>query len=71
MPSGWRSWRRSRTRSATRVADRGPALTDGFRAAFLAGAGFAFLGLIVALMLIKTSDSKAMIDREAAERVGA
>ena len=40
------------------------ALTDGFRAAFLAGAGFAFLGLIVALVLIKTSDSKAMIDRE-------
>jgi EmrB/QacA subfamily drug resistance transporter len=40
------------------------ALTDGFRAAFLAGAGFAFLGLIVALVLIKTSDSRAMIDKE-------
>ena len=40
------------------------ALTDGFRAAFLAGAGFAFLGLIVALVMIKTSDSKAMIDKE-------
>jgi len=40
-------------------------LTDGFHAAFLTGAGFAFLGLIVALTLIKTSDSKAMIDRGA------
>jgi predicted MFS family arabinose efflux permease len=40
------------------------ALTDGFRAAFLAGAGFAFLGLIVALVLIKTSDSRAMIDKQ-------
>lgn len=39
------------------------ALTDGFRAAFLAGAGFAALGLIVALTLIKSSDSRAMIDR--------
>ncbi len=40
------------------------ALTDGFRAAFLTGAGFAVVGLIVALTMIKTSDSRAMIDKE-------
>ncbi len=39
------------------------ALTEGFRAAFLTGAGFAILGLIFALTLIKTSDSRAMIDK--------
>ncbi len=35
------------------------ALTDGFRSAFLAGAGFAALGLIVTMTMIRTSDSKA------------
>ncbi len=38
------------------------ALTEGFQAAFLVGAGFAILGLIFALTLIRTSDSRAMID---------
>lgn len=38
------------------------ALTEGFEDAFLAGAGFAFLGLILALTLIKSSDSRAMVE---------
>jgi MFS family permease len=37
------------------------ALTDGFNAAFLAGAGFAVLGIIAALVLIRSSDSKALV----------
>jgi EmrB/QacA subfamily drug resistance transporter len=36
-------------------------LTDGFRAAFLAGAGFAVLGLIATLTLIRSSDSRAHV----------
>jgi EmrB/QacA subfamily drug resistance transporter len=50
--------------TATTPAEQGAALTDGFQQAFLTGAGFAILALIVCLALIKTSDSKAMIDRE-------
>ena len=39
---------------------RDPAvLTDGFQSAFLAGAGFAILGLIGTLTLIRTRDSRA------------
>ncbi len=49
---------------ATNPAEQAAALTDGFQQAFLAGAGFAVLALILCLVLIKTSDSKAMIDRE-------
>ena len=45
-------------------AEQAVALTEGFQQAFLVGAGFAILGLILALTLIKTSDSKAMIDKE-------
>jgi EmrB/QacA subfamily drug resistance transporter len=56
---------------ATTPAEQGAALTDGFQQAFLAGAGFAILALILCLTLIKTSDSRAMVDREAAERAGA
>jgi EmrB/QacA subfamily drug resistance transporter len=56
---------------ATTPAEQGAALTDGFQQAFLAGAGFAVLALILCLTLIRTSDSRAMVDREAAERVGA
>ncbi len=41
------------------------ALTEGFQSAFLVGAGFAVIGLVLALVLIRTSDSKAMIGREA------
>jgi EmrB/QacA subfamily drug resistance transporter len=36
-------------------------LTDGFRAAFLAGAGFAVLGLVATLTLIRSSDSQAHV----------
>ena len=50
--------------TATDPAGQAAALTDGFQQAFLVGAGFAILGLIVCLVLIKTSDSKAMIDRD-------
>ncbi|MBJ7330165.1 MAG: MFS transporter [Solirubrobacteraceae bacterium] len=42
------------------------ALTDGFQAAFLTGAGFAALGIVTAATLIRTSDSKALIGAEVA-----
>ncbi len=42
---------------------RDPAvLTDGFSSAFLVGAGFAVLGLIATLLLIRSSDSKAHVE---------
>ncbi len=43
-------------------------LTEGFQAAFLAGAGLAILGLIATLVLIRSSDSRAHVelDSEAA-----
>ena len=37
-------------------------LTDGFSSAFLVGAGFAILGLVATLLLIRTSDSKAHVE---------
>jgi hypothetical protein len=37
------------------------ALTEGFQDAFLAGAGFAILGLIATLVLIRSSDSRAHV----------
>jgi EmrB/QacA subfamily drug resistance transporter len=36
-------------------------LTEGFQAAFLAGAGFAVLGLVATLTLIRSSDSRAHV----------
>ena len=36
-------------------------LTDGFASAFLVGAGFAIIGLIATLVLIRTADSKAHV----------
>jgi EmrB/QacA subfamily drug resistance transporter len=36
-------------------------LTDGFHSAFLAGAGFAVLGLLATLTLIRSSDSRAHV----------
>jgi len=39
-------------------------LTDGFQAAFAVGAGFAILGAIVALTVIKSSDSRAAISAD-------
>jgi EmrB/QacA subfamily drug resistance transporter len=43
------------------------ALTEGFNVAFLAGAGFAILGIVAALVLIRTSDSKAIVGADPAE----
>ncbi len=51
---------------AAQTASRS-ALTDGFQDAFLAGAGFAILGIVAALMLIRTSDSKALVGANPAE----
>jgi EmrB/QacA subfamily drug resistance transporter len=42
-------------------------LTEGFQDAFLAGAGFAVLGLIATLTLIRSSDSRAHVDLGAGE----
>jgi hypothetical protein len=36
-------------------------LTEGFQSAFLVGAGFAILGLIATLLLIRSSDSRAHV----------
>jgi MFS family permease len=37
-------------------------LTEGFRAAFLGGAGFAFVGFILSLVLISNEDSRAHME---------
>jgi EmrB/QacA subfamily drug resistance transporter len=37
------------------------ALTEGFSAAFLGGAGFALIGAVLAIFLIKSEDSRALI----------
>ncbi|MEY2442770.1 MAG: hypothetical protein QOJ46_2196 [bacterium] len=42
-------------------------LTDGFNAAFLAGAGFGLLGIIAALVMIRSSDSRALVGADPAE----
>jgi MFS family permease len=43
-------------------SSRDPAvLTEGFQSAFLAGAGFAVLGLLATLFLVRTSDSRAHV----------
>jgi EmrB/QacA subfamily drug resistance transporter len=41
------------------------ALTEGFQSAFLTGAGFAVLGLVLALVLIRSRDSRAHIEAAA------
>jgi MFS family permease len=38
------------------------ALTDGFQAAFIAGAAIAAIGLVATLVLIRTRDSRAHIE---------
>ncbi len=43
------------------------ALTEGFQRAFLAGAGFAVLGIIVTLVLVRGSDSRAIVGANPAE----
>src|SRR4051794_11773397 len=42
------------------------ALTDGFQSAFLAGAAFAVLGFVAALVLIRSRDSRAHVEEAAA-----
>ncbi len=39
-----------------------PALTDGFQIAFLGGAAFAAVGVVLTLVLIKSSDSRAHVE---------
>jgi len=46
------------------------ALTDGFQAAFLAGAGIAALGLLATLLLIRTRDSRAHVEMARAGAAG-
>jgi EmrB/QacA subfamily drug resistance transporter len=43
------------------------ALTEGFNQAFLAGAGFAVLGIVAALLMIRSTDSKALVGANPAE----
>jgi EmrB/QacA subfamily drug resistance transporter len=47
------------------------ALTDGFQAAFLGGAGIALVGFVLTLVLIKGSDSRAHVEIGRAEAEGA
>jgi EmrB/QacA subfamily drug resistance transporter len=42
-------------------------LTDGFNQAFLAGAGFGLLGIIAALVMIRSSDSKGLVGADPSE----
>jgi EmrB/QacA subfamily drug resistance transporter len=43
------------------------ALTEGFQLAFLAGAGFAVLGIIATLVLVRSADSRAIVGAKPAE----
>ena len=43
------------------------ALTEGFQLAFLTGAGFAVLGIILALLMIRGEDSRAIVGANPAE----
>jgi hypothetical protein len=47
---------RDRAAALDDVRDRAAALTHGFQDAFLVGAGFAFAGAILAVMLISSRD---------------
>lgn len=53
--------------AAQSPADAGAALTEGFQDAFVGAAAFSIAGLILALVLIRSSDSRAMIGAEAGE----
>ncbi len=62
----------TRTQDVMEAAQGNPAalpgaLTDGFNAAFLAGAGFAILGIIAALVMIRTADSQALVGADPSE----
>ncbi|MEJ7797585.1 MAG: MFS transporter [Solirubrobacteraceae bacterium] len=43
------------------------ALTEGFHDAFLAGAGFAILGILAAILMIRSSDSRELVGVDPAE----
>lgn len=43
------------------------ALTEGFQLAFLAGAGFALIGIVATLLLIRSEDSRAVVGASPAE----
>ncbi|MEA2150878.1 MAG: hypothetical protein QOD69_2708 [Solirubrobacteraceae bacterium] len=43
------------------------ALTDGFQLAFLTGAGFAILGIVLTLVLVRSEDSRAIVGANPAE----
>ena len=61
MPSAWRS----SPRIANSKIDGGRSkeiLTEGFQTAFLVGAGFAIIGLIATLLLIRNRDSRAHVE---------
>ncbi|HEV7806617.1 MAG TPA: MFS transporter [Solirubrobacteraceae bacterium] len=53
-------------RAAAAAATPG-ALTEGFQDAFLAGAGFAALGIVAALVMIRSADSRALVGANPAE----
>ena len=53
--------------SVTGSSQAPAALTDGFQAAFLAGAGIALLGLVATLTLIRGRDSRAHVEIGQAE----
>jgi len=62
----------SRTSDLAEAAQGDPqalpsALTEGFQAAFLAGSGIAVLGIVAALTLIHSSDSRAIVGAKPAE----
>ncbi|MDP2713091.1 MAG: MFS transporter [Solirubrobacteraceae bacterium] len=62
----------SKTNDLMTVAQGAPAalpgaLTEGFQIAFLAGAGFAVIGIVATLLLIRGEDSKAVVGASAAE----
>jgi hypothetical protein len=43
------------------------ALTEGFQSAFLTGAGFALLGILLTLVLIRREDSRRHIEAQVAQ----
>lgn len=62
----------SQTQDLVRDAGGNPAalpnaLTEGFQVAFLAGAGFAVLGILAAVFVIRSSDSRAIVGVDPAE----
>lgn len=60
----------SKTDSVMESAQSAPALpgalTEGFQLAFMVGAGFALAGALLALLVIRSADSRAAISSEGA-----